>query len=294
MASAFKPTYLRPIPEGAKRRKRKSDDKLVVEYTDKRDKKHVQLVHFDKHGNETGKMVCDQRTWWMRYSMPDGTPIRTKGYKDKIATEQEAARREKEAAQADTGLLLVDKEQLSAPITGHVEAFIADLERSGRAAKHYELLDTRLGRMIEACGWQTLRRITPDSLIGFLTDLKRRGFAPKTMNEYAHAAKNFCNWCVRTRRLAGNPLASVAKTEQGEKTYQRRALTDDEARRLLDVAGIRRLVYLTAIRTGLRRAELKQLQWGDVRDRPGRNKTRYRIASIYDQGQTRRYCPSPA
>ncbi len=123
--------------------------------------------------------------------------------------------------------------------------------------------------MVEACNWQTLRSITPDSLIGFLVDLKRRGMSPKTMNEYSHAAKGFCNWCVRTRRLAANPLSNVAKTQQVEKTYRRRALTQDEAARLLDVAGKRRLVYLVALRTGLRRLELKNLQWGDLRLGPG-------------------------
>ncbi len=45
----------------------------------------------------------------------------------------------------------------------------------------------------------------------------------------------------------------------------RRALTDDELARLLEVAGPRRLLYLTAMYTGLRRGELRQLQWGDLR-----------------------------
>ena len=106
--------------------------------------------------------------------------------------------------------------------------------------------------------------ITPDSLIRFLAELKRQDAAAKTQNEYTAAAKNFCNWCTRSRRLAGNPLASVVKTSRGEKTYERRALSAEEAKRLLAVSGSRSLVYLTAIRTGLRRSELKKLQWGDL------------------------------
>jgi integrase len=46
---------------------------------------------------------------------------------------------------------------------------------------------------------------------------------------------------------------------------KRRALTDDEAARLLTAApGWRREVYFLAMWTGLRREELKRLTWGDV------------------------------
>lgn len=44
----------------------------------------------------------------------------------------------------------------------------------------------------------------------------------------------------------------------------RRALTDQEIRRLLGVAGPCRIVYLAALLTGLRRGELAQLVWNVV------------------------------
>ena len=44
----------------------------------------------------------------------------------------------------------------------------------------------------------------------------------------------------------------------------RRASTYDELNRLLVVAGPRRVGYLRAFFTGLRRGELKALQWGDI------------------------------
>jgi len=146
----------------------------------------------------------------------------------------------------------------------HMEAFVEELERAGRDEEYYERIATRLRAILKGCGWQTLKQINPDDMSHFLGSLRQSGMAAKTQNEYLAAAKTFCNWCVRTRRLASNPLTSVVKTRDVEKTYQRRALTLEEAKRLLGVAGSRGLVYRMAIYTGLRRSELKELQWRDL------------------------------
>jgi integrase len=267
MASVYKPTYLQAIPLDAIRSKSKGG-LAQVRFIDGKGKAQVRPIHLDANGNETDKMVCQQSHWWMKYTLPDGTVRREKGYRDKLATEQEAARREREAQQAAAGLQLVDSRHLSAPLLDHVAAFVADKERAGRARKHYEIVDTRLRNIVQGCEWGTLRQISSDSLVRYLSGLKAKGRTGKTQNEYLAAAKSFCNWCIRNRRLAGNPLESVAKVQNVQPTYIRRALTQDEAKRLLAVAGPRKLVYLTAMYTGLRREELRQLQWGDVRIGP--------------------------
>ena len=65
--------------------------------------------------------------------------------------------------------------------------------------------------------------------------------------------------------MTRNPLASVGRVEQrGREVYIRRALTDDEIIRLLDAADEYRIVYLTALTTGLRRGELAKLRWVDI------------------------------
>ena len=170
--------------------------------------------------------------------------------------------------QPAAGVLAVDSGQLSAPLSEHIAAYVADLERAGRSAKHYELVNTRLENIVAGCGWETLRQVLPDSMSRYLMGLKRDGFAAKTQNKYLAVAKAFCNWCVSNNRLAGNPLASVSKIEHVEKVYERRALTLEEARRFIEHAGPRRLVYLFALSSGLRRPEIGQLQWGDVRIGP--------------------------
>ncbi len=69
----------------------------------------------------------------------------------------------------------------------------------------------------------------------------------------------------RTGRAKVNPLRRVEKVD--ERRYpkrERRALTDEELRRLVEGSGPRGVIYLTAARTGLRQEELRQLGWGDL------------------------------
>jgi integrase len=68
------------------------------------------------------------------------------------------------------------------------------------------------------------------------------------------------------RRISDNALETVELVDtSGVETRIRRAFTDDEMERLLDVAGVYRPVYLMAVCTGLRRSELAGLLWSDLK-----------------------------
>ena len=82
------------------------------------------------------------------------------------------------------------------------------------------------------------------------------GMGAATRNTYRGAAVAFCNWCIETGRLIVNPLPRIAKAdEDADRRRQRRALTEDELRRLLDVARRRPLVDAMTIRRGKRKGE---------------------------------------
>jgi integrase len=64
--------------------------------------------------------------------------------------------------------------------------------------------------------------------------------------------------------LEKNPLRKVELLTK-EIVRKRRAFTDDEFSRMASVSRKHRIVYLLAAYTGLRRGELKSLQWEDLR-----------------------------
>jgi integrase len=67
----------------------------------------------------------------------------------------------------------------------------------------------------------------------------------------------FGNWCIRTRRLLSNPFADVPRADaKVDRRRQRRALTEDELIRLLNVARRRPLVDAMTIRRGKRKGEV--------------------------------------
>jgi integrase len=89
--------------------------------------------------------------------------------------------------------------------------------------------------------------------------------SPKTLNEYLNSLSAFLNWMVMQNRIASNPLEKVPKVDIRGRQKKRRAITQLGLQRLLSVTTPkRRLIYLTAINTGLRLGELRQLVWADV------------------------------
>src|SRR5262249_26976512 len=94
---------------------------------------------------------------------------------------------------------------------------------------------------------------------------KRQGKAPRTLNFYLETASWFVDWCVEKQYLEGNPLRVIKRADtKADKRRVRRALSIEQLALLLEVCGPRRLVYLTAMLTGLRRKELRKLLWIDV------------------------------
>lgn len=279
MASIFRRTYKRPLPAGAELLIRKG--KRLARWRDKRGRTRTAPV--DDAGQN---IVLEYREWYIEYDGADGRRIRVKGYTDREATEQLARDTVKLAERIQAGCVHVDMKGLSRKTAEAVEAWTADLTRRGKSPSYVYNMGLLMRRMIEACRWPTLGAIRSDALTAWLADLQagtahlpcqqarsKRGkgestLSARTLNQYLETARCFVKWCMAQRPfpwIQDDPLAGIAKADESSKRREKRALTLGELERLKDASKGRWSIYLTAALTGLRRSELKRLQWGDVR-----------------------------
>ncbi len=217
-----------------------------------------------------GKRILSQ-CYYLRYRFGDMLVDRWKslGVADKEVANEIAREFRREWEAELQGILLPKAIRSGAkkPLREHLDDYLSDLRqrgKSGRRDKGIKQTESRLMRLVAECAWQFPANVTPDSFVTWRS--AQQGLSPRTLNHYLQELLTFLNWLERNGRITINPLRTVSKVdESGRQTRQRRALSDDELARLLAVAPeYRRLVYLTAARSGLRYQELRALEWRDI------------------------------
>ena len=88
----------------------------------------------------------------------------------------------------------------------------------------------------------------------------------RSINQNRSTLVAFANWCVDHDRLPSHRLDRIPRLpEDTDRKLVRRAATDEEIERFLAaVPSHRRVKYLTALFTGLRRGELRMLEVRDI------------------------------
>lgn len=214
--------------------------------------------------------VVESRTWWGEYRVPGGNPVRfNTGCVDKrVAREivgQRLLRAEREAAGLQPSKALVDTAQAS--LEHLVDEFVRCGGVGGRAsARHLRNVRYGLLRLFKECEWRRAREISAD---GFNRWRQSQGEkASKTLNNTLGNLRAFWGWMRRGGRVEADPLRSVVPDGDRRVKLRRRALTVEEAEKLIAVAQDARPVYVLALLYGLRRGDLRALTWGMV-DRSG-------------------------
>ncbi len=210
---------------------------------------------------KTGLPFC-AKTWRIQFSVNGVLFDQTTGLRDKRAAELKARELVRDEELRAAGVETHRRTRVTR-IAGLIEEYRHDLERRGRCVRYVRetaaQLTTILGDLkdLGACTPQYLRRA--------LNRLKDGEASPRTRNLYRSAVRTFFTWLIREGRWGHNPADRIATSSTAEPARQRRALSPDEESRLLAAApAARALVYLVALRTGLRRGELAKMTWNDL------------------------------
>lgn len=220
------------------------------------------------------------RFWGADGKMKSGTGCPDKGETGRIAQglaiEADEIRRGARPAPhpADTESL----KPIGDHITEYLDGGIFQGGRGGRpwsavhAAKQRVILEKW---MVTTLGWKTLRDVNLAELEKALREktkrpqerlkhLKKVGVGGKTLHDYATSIRAFVRWSLKRKYLVMDPLDGLRRFDISPK-LRRRALTLEEVGALLAVAPPdRRLIYLLALVTEFRAAELASLRVGDL------------------------------
>jgi integrase len=258
MASVIRRYDRRPIPEKGEIITRRGEK--MVRFKDRWGRTQVHAL-----SDDASCLLVERRRWYVVYQDANNRRQFVKAYVDREASEQLGRDLERQAAREKAGLATADRTKTHAPITEALDFYLEDLERRGTSAFYRYNMGNTMRQIMRGCGWTTMPTIRADKLTSWLAAAKKEGKAARTLNFYLDTARKFVSWCVDKHYLGENPLLSIRKAEEkGAKTRIRRALSAEQLALLLEVSRSRRLCYLMAMLTGLRRGEMKKLLWTEL------------------------------
>jgi integrase len=157
----------------------------------------------------------------------------------------------------------VEREAAQCPLLDLVAEYVNELTVLGRSEDHLRHVDKRLRKLVRECHWLKLADVTTTTFQAWRK--AQGGKAPKTLNEYLAVLSAFWTWLRRQGRVPANPFELVERTDtRGKEKVRRRALSDADVVRLLQVAGKNQMAYLLPLHAGLRRNEANKLRWADL------------------------------
>ena len=238
-------------------------------------------------------------TYWCQYSVGGVRYYESTGSRDKRAAELVAHDRMRRAELARAGIKDPYGEAKAKPIAEHLRDFLTTIEARGVVPKYLAERRVHLETYFRVCGVKKADDLDLARASAWVRDLVKRDLAARSVNARRAAICQFSKWMASTRRTQFDALAELKPLcEEADRRRVRRALTPEEAGRLVDAArtravaraGVlhprakperreraertlakmtrlgetRALIYLLALGTGLRRGELSRVRRCDI------------------------------
>lgn len=229
------------------------------------------------------------RKYWVRFVHHGVTTRKSLGVTDKHSAELLAGELRRKVERRSCGLLTPLDEHRALPIGEHVAAFLASVAAKGVGSKYHAHVGAVLAELVNHANAKLLADLNADKLTALLGELRARGLSARSLNDRVTIASSFGLWCVRTGRASTSPFLGITGyNEDSDRRRVRRALTPDEATRLLESArkrpmatfsgsrgkqgsaslaelgATRAAIYQVLLGTGLRCGELRKLTWACV------------------------------
>ncbi len=172
---------------------------------------------------------------------------------------------------AEWGVISGERAAAGKVISRHIADWRVELEARGNTRRHVKNFTAKVTALAKACKWRYLTDIALQGAQNWLSSRRDANMSAATCNAYIRAAKGFCGWLMKEKRMSENPLAFWSLlNEKTDRRYERHAFTVEELGKLLAAAedgpthhgmtgADRALLYRAAVETGFRWSELHSL-----------------------------------
>jgi len=221
--------------------------------------------------------------WYIAWFGIDGKRhIEKTGTENKAIAEDILKKRQDEVAAVRGGTVdartLKLAEQRRVPLQRHIDDYLRSCRLEGQVKQHRDTKRLHLERAVEFIRAAHLPGFVDlDAARRFLEHLELEGRSARTRNSHRQDLIALVSWLVAEDRWTENGFLRLPRAEEAlDRRRERRAFTFDEIRSFIAVAkaqdeagekrrwSARAPVYVTAVLTGLRRKELRLLEWRDV------------------------------
>jgi integrase len=243
MASVYRKTVTRPLPDGAEIYVRKGQ--RFARWKDGKGKSQTAKVTTGRDGSP--RIVVETRTFYAKFRDGEGivrevpTGCRTKDGALSILKEL-TDRAEKVKANILTPAEAAISDHQTTLLSDHIDDYREHLTARDVYAERVKDTIARLHRVCTDCQFARLPDLDQTATERWLVARRAEGMGAATHNAYRESLVGFANWCVKARRLLANPFAGLPTADvKADRRRQRRSLTEAELTRLLYVASCRPL-----------------------------------------------------